>query len=151
MERKEKAAQMFNSTHNCAQSVLTSFTDKTGLSENLSCKLACAFGAGGGRKQYQCGAVSGALLVLSAVYGRGLNDDSSVQDKTYSLTRDFINQFEAKHSTVECRKLLDSVDLMTSEGQARFKNENMKKDKCTIFVKDAVEILEEMLKSACLK
>jgi C_GCAxxG_C_C family probable redox protein len=145
MERKEKAAQMFNTSHNCAQSVLTSFSDKTGLTEDLSCRISCAFGAGGGRRQYQCGAVSGALLAISAVHGRGLHDDSSVQDKTYSLTRDFLARFEAKHGTIECRKLLDGADLMTPEGQTRFKSENMKKDRCTIFVTDAVEILEGII------
>lgn len=145
MERKEKAAQMFNTSHNCAQSVLTSFSDKTGLTEDLSCRISCAFGAGGGRRQYQCGAVSGALLAISAVHGRGLHDDSSVQDKTYSLTRDFLARFEEKHGTLECRKLLDGADLMTPEGQTKFKSENMKKDRCTIFVKDAVEILEGII------
>lgn len=145
MERKEKAAQMFNTSHNCAQSVLTSFNDKTGLTEDLSCRISCAFGAGGGRRQYQCGAVSGALLAISAVHGRGLHDDSSVQDKTYSLTRDFLARFEEKHGTLECRKLLDGADLMTPEGQTKFKSENMKKDRCTIFVKDAVEILEGII------
>ncbi len=145
MERKEKAAQMFNTSHNCAQSVLTSFSDKTGLTEDLSCRISCAFGAGGGRRQYQCGAVSGALLSISAVHGRGLHDDSSVQDKTYSLTRDFLARFEEKHGTLECRKLLDGVDLMTPEGQTKFKSENMKKDRCTIFVTDAVEILEGII------
>lgn len=145
MERKEKAAQMFNTSHNCAQSVLTSFSDKTGLTEDLSCRISCAFGAGGGRRQYQCGAVSGALLAISAVHGRGLHDDSSVQDKTYSLTRDFLARFEEKHGTLECRKLLDGADLMSAEGQERFKSENMKKDRCTIFVKDAVEILEGII------
>jgi len=145
MERKEKAAQMFNTSHNCAQSVLTSFSDKTGLTEDLSCRISCAFGAGGGRRQYQCGAVSGALLAISAVHGRGLHDDSSVQDKTYSLTRDFLARFEEKHGTLECRKLLDGADLMTPEGQTKFKSENMKKDRCTIFVTDAVEILEGII------
>ena len=68
----------------------------------------------------------GSLTLISAVHGRGLHDDSSVQDKTYSLTRDFW-RFEEKHGTLECRKLLDGVDLMTPEGQERFKSENMKK------------------------
>ncbi len=145
MTREEKAAQMFTASYNCAQSVLTSFSDKTGLSEEVSCKISCAFGAGAGRRQYMCGAVSGALTALSAVHGRGLKDDSSVQDKTYALTRDFLSKFEEKHGTVECRKLLDGANLMTDEGQTRFKNENMKKNRCTIFVKDAVEILEEIV------
>jgi C_GCAxxG_C_C family probable redox protein len=145
MTRKEKAAEMFNVSHNCAQSVLTSFSDRTGLSEDLSCRIACAFGAGGGRKQYQCGAVSGALLALSMLHGRGLNDDSSVQDKAYALTRDFLERFEEKHGTIECRKLLDGTDLLTPEGQERFKKENMKKDRCACFVNDAVEILEQIL------
>ena len=52
---------------------------------------------------------------------------------------------EEKHGTLECRKLLDGADLMTPEGQERFKSENMKKDRCTIFVKDAVEILEGII------
>lgn len=144
MDRRAKAVDMFTTSHNCAQSVATAFAADTGLGEDLSCRMACAFGGGGGRRQYCCGAVSGALLTISLLRGRGLAGEKSEQEAAYTLAREFYARFEALHGSPECRVLLDRVNLLTAEGQARFKAEGMSA-RCAGFVGDAVEIVEELL------
>ena len=60
--RSELALKKFLSGYNCAQAVLFSFCDDLGFEQNTALKLACGFGAGMGRKQAVCGAISGGIL-----------------------------------------------------------------------------------------
>jgi len=53
-------------------------------------------------------------------------------------------RFEALHGSITCRKLLDDLDLNTSEGQECFKNEKWH-DACANYVADAVRILDELI------
>lgn len=145
MNRVETATSLFGSSCNCAQSVAAAFAPEMGIDKDFACKMATAFGAGGGRRQLCCGAVSGALLVISLLKGRGINGEK--KEQAYALAREFFARFEERHSSSECRALLDNIDLLSTEGQERFTNENMKA-RCTEYVASAVEILQEMLNLA---
>ncbi len=142
MKRSEVAVNKFRDGYCCSQSVLFSFADKLEISEDVALKIANGFGAGMGRKQEVCGAVSGAVMVIGLLYGRGVNDGKDKHEYTYDRVRDFIDAFEAKHNTVLCKKLLDGCDLLSPQGQDYFKSNNMI-EKCYGFVEDAVNILEE--------
>ena len=142
MKRSEVAVNKFRDGYCCSQSVLFSFADKLEISEDVALKIANGFGAGMGRKQEVCGAVSGAVMVIGLLYGRGVNDGKEKHEYTYDRVRDFIDAFEAKHNTVLCKKLLDGCDLLSPQGQDSFKSSNMI-EKCYGFVEDAVNILEE--------
>ncbi len=144
MNRFEKAAQKFKDGYCCSQAVLFSFADKAGISEDLALKMADGFGAGMGRKQEVCGAVSGAVLLLGLLYGRGENDGEDKHELTYDLVRAFIARFETKHGAVTCLELLGDIDLNTPEGQSRFKAEN-RRETCAQYVMDAVKILEKII------
>ena len=142
MKRSEVAVNKFRDGYCCSQSVLFSFADKLEISEDMALKIANGFGAGMGRKQEVCGAVSGAVMVIGLLYGRGVNDGKDKHEYTYDRVRYFIDAFEAKHNTVLCKKLLDGCDLLSPQGQDSFKSSNMI-EKCYGFVEDAVNILEE--------
>ncbi len=144
MNRTEKAVGMFADSYNCAQAVLTAFSADTGMSEDDSCRIACAFGAGGGRRQLCCGAVSGALMVISQLRGRGKGGTKADQEEAYALTRDFFAEFESRHGTSECRILLDGVNLLTEAGQNRYREEDMK-PRCETYIRDSVMLLERIL------
>ncbi len=143
MERLEVAVEKFKSGYCCSQSVLFSFADRVGLEPDLALKLADGFGAGMGRKQKVCGAISGAVLVLGLLYGRGEGEPEEKHEQTYAKVQELIERFEAQHGTVICHDLLKGCDLQTPEGQAKFKGEQMIED-CYGFVADTIKILEDL-------
>ena len=69
--RTNIAVDKFLSGYNCAQSVLYAFREEIGLGDDMALKIACGLGAGMGRKQEVCGAVTGGILVLGLRHGRG--------------------------------------------------------------------------------
>ena len=143
MNRSEIAVNKFKEGYNCAQSVLFSYADKLNISNNLALQLSNGFGAGMGRKQEVCGALSGGILVLSLLYGRSENEDKQKQDITYSKVRDLMDKFKEKYSTINCKNLLDGCELLTPEGQDRFKSDKMI-EKCYQYVYAVVKILDEI-------
>ena len=144
MTRSEIAANKFKDGYCCSQAVLYSFADKAGISEDLALKIADGFGAGMARKQEVCGAISGSILTLGLLYGRGENESEEKHEYTYDRVRDFMARFEALHGSIICRKLLYDLDLNASEGQVRFKTENLR-EACANYVADAVRILDELI------
>ncbi|RPJ05080.1 MAG: C_GCAxxG_C_C family protein [Spirochaetaceae bacterium] len=139
------ASEKFISGYNCAQSVLFAFADKTGVDENTLLKIATGLGAGMGRKQEVCGAVTGGILALSMLYGRGESEGSNATESTYIKTREFMEKFSEKHGSVLCSKLLDGCVLGSPEGQARFKACDMKNKICVPCVRDAAEIVAKII------
>lgn len=93
MTKSEQAVSKFLEGYNCAQSVFYSFCDDLGFEKSTALKIACGFGAGMGRKEEVCGAVTGGIIVISAKYGRVEKDDRPAQEITYKKTRDLMEQF----------------------------------------------------------
>ena len=75
MDRAMYAAELFLKGYNCAQAITVAFADVTGLSPELSAKMAASFGGGMGRMREVCGAVSGMLMVAGILYGYDQPDD----------------------------------------------------------------------------
>ena len=142
--RTEIATARFLSGYNCAQAVLDAFRDETGLDEDLALKIATGLGAGMGRKQEVCGAVTGGILVLGLRHGRGTTEDHSATERTYLRTRELMDRFAAKHGSCLCRQLLQGYDLATQEGLQRAKADDIINKVCRPCVQTVVEILEQL-------
>jgi len=142
--RSEIATTRFLSGYNCAQAVLDAFRDETGLDEDLALKIATGLGAGMGRKQEVCGAVTGGILVLGLRHGRGTTDDHSATERTYLRTRELMDRFAAKHGSCLCRQLLQGYNLATEEGLQRAKADDIINKVCRPCVQTVVEILEQL-------
>jgi C_GCAxxG_C_C family probable redox protein len=119
------------------------------LNSDTALRLACGFGAGMGRKEEVCGAVSGGILVLGLRHGRGEHDDRSATETTYAKTRDLMDRFQAKHGSVLCRKLLNGCDLTTAEGQKSFKEKDLFNQVCIPCVACVMAILDDLKPCAC--
>ncbi len=143
MNRQEKAVNKFKEGFNCAQSVLYSYADEFGLSKDLATKIATGFGGGMGRKQEVCGAVTGALMVIGLMYGRGDEEGKDKQETTYSKVQLFIDFFINEFGTVNCKGLLDGCCLLDSEGQKTFK-ENKLIERCYEYVRASCRILDQI-------
>ena len=144
MSGKDKAISSFRGNFNCAQSILSSYSDKYGLDKDTALKLATGFGGGMGRMQNTCGAVSGAFMVIGLRYGRGENDDTESRDKTYQLIREFSHRFQKIHGSIICKELL-GCDINTDEGRAYYERNDFFEKKCFHYVKDSAKILEDIL------
>jgi len=141
----DKAVAKFQDGYNCAQAVIYTFCEEMQIEINTAMKLACGFGAGMGRKEEVCGAVTGGILVIGCKYGRGENDDQAATELTYTKTRELMDQFTSRHGTFCCRKLLNGCDLTTEEGKEYFKQNRLRSTICTPCIQSAVEILEDIL------
>lgn len=145
MKNDELAVNKFKDGYNCAQSMIFSFADDLGIDKSLALKLACGFGGGLGRKENVCGAITGGILILGLVFGRGDNEDKIKQEDTFKYVRDFIDRFIIKFGTIECRNLIDNIDLLTEEGQLKFKELNMI-NKCYKYVEYTNIVIQELIK-----
>lgn len=143
--RTDMATAKFEEGYNCAQAVLYAFREELQLDGDEALKLACGFGAGMGRKEEVCGAISGAILALGRKFGRGSNDGIEATELTYAKTRELMDAFAGQHGTVICRTLLGGCELTTPEGRERFKQQNLRSTVCVPCVQSAVRILEELL------
>ncbi len=141
-----KALDLFRNKYNCAQSVLTAFSDTTGLSEDLCLRISCAFGSGMGRKQYICGAVTGALMVLGLKYGKGIHDEEERKQNTYLKTKLFIEEFEKEHGSSSCKDLLQGLDMNNPEDMNKIKQLGLFEKLCEQYVLTAVKLTEKLLK-----
>jgi C_GCAxxG_C_C family probable redox protein len=143
--RTEVAVSKFSEGYNCAQSVLYSFCDDIHLDRNTALKMACGFGAGMGRKEEVCGAVTGGIIVIGAKYGRGEGDGTAAREFTYAKTRELMDRFAEKHGTFICRRLLKGCELTTEEGQKHFKENKLADAICKPCVRSVVEILDSIM------
>ena len=144
METNEKAQKQFESGLNCAQSVVSSFSDPLDFNEELALDLASGFGAGMGKLQQTCGAVTGAYMVLGIHCSRNQKDRILAKDDAAKMIQDFEQRFKMLHGTTLCKELIP-VDLNTEKGQKAFTEYNMKENVCMKCVKNATKIVQDML------
>jgi C_GCAxxG_C_C family probable redox protein len=112
----------------------------------MALKLAAGFGGGMAHKGETCGAVTGAVMLIGLKHGNTKAKDKKARRKTYELVQEFIGQFESRHGSTRCRDLLGH-DLSTPEGYDAAKKKKLFRRACPKYVKDAAEIVEQILDS----
>jgi C_GCAxxG_C_C family probable redox protein len=115
-----------------------------GVQVETAMKIACTFG-GGMRLGNTCGAVTGALMAIGLKYGKSKVDENEARDKTYAFAKQFQAGFSKANGSVMCRDLL-GYDLSTPEGYEKAKESLAFIKICPGLVRNAMEILEEILK-----
>ena len=85
---------------NCAQTVACALAEETALDEGLLFRLSEGFGGGMGGHQGTCGALSGAILILSY-----LNSGENTKLKTYAIVKELFEKFEEHFGTTICEGL----------------------------------------------
>lgn len=124
--RKDIAAEKKASGKcNCAQSVLTTYPELTGLDEETAMSMTDGFAAGMTNMEGTCGALVGAGLALGLA-----NKDTK---KTHKQMREIMTKFQERNHATQC-KLLKGVGT------------HVVLRECPLCVSDACELLEEQLK-----
>jgi C_GCAxxG_C_C family probable redox protein len=146
MNKKDKAIRYFNDHFNCSQAVLTVFGPEYGLSEDQCLKAACGFGAGIGRQQFTCGALTGAVIALGLKYGKASGDPEEKKTETYYKTRELFEEFKKLHGSTICRELLKGLDINDQAGHKRIMELGLFETLCVEYVSDSVAITEKLIK-----
>ena len=141
MDHGIKAAELFLGGYYCAQAVAVAFCDKTGLTESQAAKMASAFGGGMGRMREVCGAVSGMLMVLGALYGYDDPGEKALaQREHYALVQELAGKFRERNGSIICREILKNPPADPSPPPRT--EEFYKTRPCTRMVVCAAELLD---------
>jgi C_GCAxxG_C_C family probable redox protein len=144
MNNPERAVELFKEGFSCSQAVLAAFGEQFDLNKEMALRIAGAFGGGMGRMGETCGAVTGAIMVLGLKFGSVEAGDLKSREDAYAAVRELVHRFKGRNVSTLCRDLLD-CDISTPEGIKRAKEEGLIKKTCPKFVKDAAEILDQLI------
>lgn len=130
--RVEKTLENHKKGYNCCQSVACAYCDLVGMDEETVFRAAEAFGAGMGGMQTTCGAVSGAVLLAGLKNSGGDLVNPRTKGATYKLSKQIVEEFQKKNSTVVCKELkgIDTRQVIRS---------------CDGCIEDAAELVEQIL------
>ncbi|MDH5693402.1 MAG: C-GCAxxG-C-C family protein [Gammaproteobacteria bacterium] len=134
---KKKVIHDFSNGLYCAESVVIAITKSQGIESDLLPKAATAFCSGMARTCGTCGALTGAIMGVSAVMGRSERGESV--EKLYAATQKLVNTFEDEFGAKHCHELL-GCDLGTPEGQDHFRNNHLHESHCLKYAARAAEI-----------
>jgi C_GCAxxG_C_C family probable redox protein len=143
-QKEVKALDLFKSGLNCAQSVLTVFSDNLNFDNNLAMGISCGFGAGMGRLQETCGAVTGSFMVISIYNYKKYSENLDRKEKSYSMIQDFSAKFNSIYGTLNCKSLLKS-DLKTAEGRQFVKDNKLDEIVCEKCITNSIRIIDELI------
>jgi len=147
MNHSEKAKDFFGRDFGCGQSVLSAFSEDFGLDTTTALKLATGFGSGMGRMGDVCGALTGGFMVLGLKYGKINPDGSKYTPATeiiYTKVAELARRFRERNESMDCRDLT-GLDLNKFEARVYAREHNIFSGRCSQYVQDVIEILEELL------
>ncbi len=144
MNQAEEAVVAFNQGQSCSQAILSTYGPTYGLTREQALSLASGF-SGGMALAETCGAVTGALMVLGLDRSGADAAQAAGRAEAKLAVLRFMELFKARHGTVLCRELL-KCDISTSQGLAEARERGLFKTTCPAFVRDASEILDQMLR-----
>ena len=105
MDMADRAVELHFEGYNCAQAVLASAGEFTGLDEKDALAIAAGFG-GGLRCGEVCGAVSGAVMALGRVFPFNDCADTDAKEKIAELSRRFCAEFKSRFGALRCEDIV---------------------------------------------
>lgn len=143
MNRYERAVAYHHQGFNCCQSVLAAYSDRTGLSEQVSFDTAGGFGAGVQTGEV-CGAIAGAVMTLGLLTPVDPQEPVASKRRTGALAKEFQKRFEEKFGALRCRPLL-KTEIKTGDHTPAARDLSLT-NRCDILIISAMEIVEDMLR-----
>lgn len=126
--------ELFRNGLFCSEAIVQAFNKDLHLGlDEATLRVATAFGAGFGGAKCSCGSLTGAVVVLGAVFGRTRADQPV--DRVFPLTAELHDTFRSRFGQVCCRGLTKKQEWGTPEHHVH----------CERYVIGAAEILFELL------
>lgn len=139
----EKAIEYFHQGYNCSQAVAAAFAGEMGMTQTQVLKMTVGFGGGMGRMREVCGAFSGLVLVLGALYG---SDDPAQKTALYTEVQALAERYKAENGgSILCRELLGLAKPEGSPAASPRTAEYYKKRPCAELCRLAADILAEYI------
>lgn len=143
MTRAQLAVERFREGFHCSQAVLEAWAPECRLDPIQARRIATPL-AGGSGLGGECGALTGAFLVIGAKWGVSRADDTEGFLSAISKVKDLADRFRSLHGAVNCRELL-GLDVFSEEGFREFQEEDMKLNRCVQYVEDTMNLLEQIM------
>ena len=140
-EVRQSAEQLFAGGLYCAESVVAALAKAQGIESDLLSRAATGFCGGMARTCGPCGALTGAVMGVGLAFGR--SESGEPVQAAYAATQQLIGEFEKEFGARNCDELL-GCDLGTADGQARFKQENLR-ERCQHYTGRAAEIAARLI------
>ena len=144
MTKSQHGVSLFLDGFLCSQAVLATYGPEHGLNRDLALKLGTGFGGGMGRQGQICGAVTGGVMVIGLIKGAISAEDIASREKTYTYVKELFNRFYEQNGSTLCRELLN-CDLGNPEEYQRAKEQKLFQTLCPEYVKNAIDILDDIL------
>lgn len=143
-KRADQAVQNFNDGCNCAQSVLLAYADVLGLTQEQAAMVSVGFGGGMGRLRLHCGAFSAAVMLAGILEGaEGANKEH--RPTTYARVQEIHRRFIERNGTISCAALLGKAGVPEDPTPEERTPEYYAKRPCAGIIRQACEMLDEML------
>ena len=138
------AYENFMKGYNCAQSVALAYAPEMNLTPEQALTMSAGFGGGVGRLREVCGAFSGIVLVLGALYG---SPDPSQKTALYTEVQALAERYRTENGggSIVCRELLGLAKAEGSPVASPRTPEYYKKRPCPQLVRLAADILDEYI------
>ena len=143
-ERVQKALELFNSGHNCAQAVFMAYADLLGLTDHQAAMVACGFGGGIGRLRQNCGAYSGMIMLCALMEGED-GDSAEKRADTYARVQKVHGDFVERLGTINCAELLQRPPVPEAPVPEERTAAYYASRPCARIVQTACEIVEKHL------
>ena len=143
MLHESQILEQFGQGFDCSQVVLSACADRIGLEPEAAKKIAACFG-GGMWYGHECGAVTGALMAIGAKYGHSRPGDTQTKEQALAKMNAFREAFSARQGSCVCREIW-GYDLSDPAQMAKIQQEGLLTTRCPKVVRDALEVLEDIL------
>ena len=120
------------------------------MTEAEALKLSSSFGGGFGRMREICGALTGAGIVLGALYGYDSPDDNKLKSEHYARIQNFAKAFEAQNGAILCKDLLKNLNADTAPVTSPRDEKFYRTRPCLKFVESAAELLDKFIEEKTL-
>jgi len=142
-EAIDKALSFFNGNYSCSQAVLRSVLEERNVFFDEAPAISSAFGGGIAGRGGICGAVSGAIMAIGVLAVQTSDDFLEQKQAARDITNEFIKQFEARYKTINCNELI-GIKGNDPEEKQRARDAGIYRERCPIFVSDAVRIVLDL-------
>jgi C_GCAxxG_C_C family probable redox protein len=140
----QNALDSFSEGLNCAQSIVTTFSEKLNYDKTFAGMISAGFGGGMGKMQGTCGAVTGSYMVLGVHNSQKYREMTEIKENTNKMVQEFANRFRRLYGTLDCSKLLN-CDLNTEEGKKIYDDNSLKEAVCKRCIADSISIINDLI------